>query len=359
MRILWRYLALEYVKAFVAALFGVTAIYLVVDFVDRAKSYTGEGWQRAVLELYAHKAVMIGHQLAPAALLMAAGITIAGFRRRGEYTAMRALAVSPIGALMPIAACCLALCGGLVLADEFAVGKSNRRVDEISTGRFKTWGDWRMFFSPTRWFRGKEFIYHLREGDASSGFRDVTLYTTTEDFRLAVRIDAKEMRPLPEKSEHAWLLIDGVRRELDGKGAFERFGERELMLSEPQSAFQIAKGRPEQLRWAELREQIERRAEVGLPADRYLLALHNKLAYPLMGLPAAILAALLALRQSRKGYLTEALAEGFVVIVGLWAMMVCFKAAALAGYLSPIAAAWAPVGLLGGLSLVGLRRAST
>ncbi len=357
MRILWRYIASEYFKAFVAALFGVTAIYLVVDFVDRAKSYTGEGWQRAALELYAHKAVMIGHQLAPAALLMAAGITIAGFRRRGEYTAMRALAISPLGVLMPVAACCLMLSGGLMAADEYAVGKSSRRVDEITTGRFKTWGDWRMFFSPTRWFRGKEFIYHLREGDAESGFRDVTLYTTTEDFRLAVRIDAKEMRPLFEKGENGWLLVDGVRRGLAGDGSFSRFDQLEVTLSEPHSAFQIAKGRPEQLRWADLRQQIDRREEVGLPAERYVLALHNKLAYPLVGLPAALLAAVLALRQSRKGYLTEALAEGFVVIIGLWAMMVMFKAAALAGYFSPIAAAWAPVGLLGVLALFSVRRA--
>src|SRR5690606_222876 len=160
----------------------------------------------------------------------------------------------------------------------------------ISTGRFKSWGDWRMFFSPTRWFRGKEFIYHLREGDAESGFRDVTLYTMTEDFRLAVRVDAREMRPVPERGENVWLLVDGVHRGLDGDGHFERFDVVELSLSEPQSAFQIAKGRPEQLRWGELREQIERREEVGLPSERYQFALHNKIAYPLVGLPAAIIA---------------------------------------------------------------------
>ncbi|MFN7131560.1 MAG: LptF/LptG family permease, partial [Myxococcales bacterium] len=77
MRLLWRYLAAEYLKAFVATLVAVSAIYLVVDFVDRAKTYTGEGWQAAVAELYLHKFVTMGFQLAPAAMLMAAGITLA------------------------------------------------------------------------------------------------------------------------------------------------------------------------------------------------------------------------------------------------------------------------------------------
>jgi lipopolysaccharide export system permease protein len=339
-RILWRYLALEYLKAFVGALFGVTAIYIVVDFVDRARIYSGPGWQAAAAVLYGYKTIAIGYQLAPAALLLAAGIALSGLRRRGEYTALRALAIGPSSVILPVAAMGVLLACGLILADEFVVGRASMRVDEIAAHRFKFYGDYRTFFGGNRWFHGKSRIYHLRRGDWDRGFEEVTLFQLSSDFRLAQRIDARRME---SAGGTTWKLLDGTRRDLSGLSArVERFDELTLGLDEAPASFRVVRGRPEQMPLLEVNRQIAIRTEVGLPSDRYRLALHNKLAYPLGGLPGAMLACALALRPGRRGTLTTALAEGFLLIVAFWALLVVCKAAALAGGVSPAWAAWLP-----------------
>jgi lipopolysaccharide export system permease protein len=334
----------------------VCAVFLVVDFVDRAKAYRGDGWQAAAAELYGYKLIVVAYQLAPAALLVGAGVTLAGVRRRGEYTALCALAVGPLQVLLPIAAVTLGACGGLMIADEALVGYASRRVDEITAGRFRSFGDWRTFFGQTRWFRGKTHIYHLRDGDAEQGFTNVTMLSLSDDFRLARRMDAREMRPAGGRR---WTLVDGLERQLgETASPLRRFAVETVELEEDPTSFHIVKGRPEQLGLSELGEQIRLREKVGRPVERFLLARHNKAAYPLAGLPAAVLAGALALRPSRKGALTEALTDGFMVIVGLWAAMVVFKAAALAGHLGPAAAAWAPVALMTLLAATALRGVS-
>jgi lipopolysaccharide export system permease protein len=136
-KILWRHLASEYLRVAAATLVGLVAVFLMVDYVDRSKIYTGPGWLMAVLELYACKAVMVGHQLAPAALLLAAGVVLARLQRSGEYTAMRALAIGPARVVAPLAMVCMLAVGGMMLADEHVVGPASLRADQITTGRFK------------------------------------------------------------------------------------------------------------------------------------------------------------------------------------------------------------------------------
>ena len=90
------------------------------------------------------------------------------------------------------------------------------------------------------------------------------------------------------------------------------FDSREIELDEPPDAFRIRKGYPEQMRFSQLREQIERRQNVGLVTERYELAMHNKFASPLSGLPGLFLIFALTVRPSRRGRMSSTLAEGFV-----------------------------------------------
>ncbi len=340
MRILWRYVALEYLKAFAASLVAVTSIYLVVDFVDRAKIYSGPGWQAAAAALYGYKALTVGYQLAPASLLLAGGVALSGLRRRGEYVALRSLAIGPWSLYLPVLATGLLLASGLVAADELVIGKAGRRVDEIAAHRFHFYGDFRTYFGRNPWFHGRRYVYHLRDIEPDGSFDDVTLFALSDDFRLSERIDAKRMVPAGGK---AWTLLDGAAREIRGQEArLSSFSERTLQLDEDPAAFRIAQGRPEQMRFLEVRRQIAVRAQVGLPSAVYVLALHNKLAYPLGGIPGALLACALSLRPGRRGYMTAALAEGFFLIVVFWALLVVCKASVVAGGLSPAMAAWLP-----------------
>jgi lipopolysaccharide export system permease protein len=350
------YVVRAYLRNVVGIFFAVLTVFLVVDFVDRARAYSGEGWVLAVLELYANKALVASQQLGPAALLLAAGTTVSGLRKRGEVTALSALTFGPSAVYVPIGLCALLACLGFVAFDEAVVVKASRRVDEITTQRFNRWGDWRFYYSPKQWFRRGEHVFFLRAGGPEEGFQDVSVISVTPGFELKRRLDADSMRPV---EGNRWVLSNVVERTFGPGGTTQvrTLPEAEYDLGVPGSAFRIRPGRPEQMHTDVLRQQIAVRAEVGLTTRQFLLALHNRFAYPLAGFPAALLAVGLALRPGRKGHLTAAIVEGLLVAVTMWGLMVVCRTLVMTGRLPAGVAAWLPPLLLAvGAAILWMRR---
>jgi lipopolysaccharide export system permease protein len=341
---LFRYVLRMYVQYAVGIFAAVLTVFLVVDYVDRARMYAaGEAWD--VLVLYANKALTTTQQLGPAALLLAAGATVSSLRKRGEVTAMRALSFGPAALYLPVALCVTGACAGLVAFDEWVGADASRRVEEISVQRFNRWGDWRLYHSPKQWFRRGEHIFYLRGGSLQEGFQNVSILSVTPDFRLARRLDANTMLPLEGTR---WRLVDVVERTFGPQGESEVHAQEagEYDFGVPARAFRIRPGRPEQMRSPVLREQISVRGEMGLETRQFSLALHNRFAYPLAGIPAALLAVGLALRPGRKGHLTAAIVEGLLISVTMWGLMVVARTLVLTERLAPVVAAWLPTSVL-------------
>jgi lipopolysaccharide export system permease protein len=356
--ILFRYVARRALAASAAALAGVVAVFLAVDFVDNAPGFRGPGWVAAALELYANKAVVVGYQVAPAALLLGAGIAASAFRQTREYTAMRSVGLGPWRLAGPIVAVALGAAVGLVLVNDFVGVRAAQRAEEIRSLRFGFGGDVRRYqaaHEPKRWFRGADGrrIYFLRGQRADGGFDRVTVLEVSPAFRLVRRIDAGAMRPV---GEDAWVLDDVEDRAFapDGSMRLERFPSRTYRFDEPPGAFSVVPGRPLDLRWRTLVAQIALRERLGLDADDFRLELHNRLAYPLMAVPAVLLAAALALRRARKGHVSAALVEAVGVSLAIWAVQ--GVSWALAGRVGPWVAAWGPDAIFLALGIAAVRR---
>jgi lipopolysaccharide export system permease protein len=350
-----RSVAREYVVLLLGILSALVLVFLVGDFVDRAKAYTGPDWISAVAELYLNKALVSLHQLAPAALLLAAGATISSLRKRGELTALQSLGFSPRVLLLPIGGLALLACLSLVIFEEKVVVNASRRVEEITVHRFNRWGDWRFYYVPKQWFRRGEHVFHLRGGDVEQGFENATILTMDHDFRLRRRIDARHMR---SAGGSRWTMQDVMERtfHVHGTVTLRQPVEAEYDLGAAADAFRIQMGRPEQMPLAEIRRQIEARGEVGLETRNFELAVHNRVAYPLAGLPAALLAVLLAIRAGRRGHLTAALVEGLCIAMAMWSLMVVSRTLVLAERMPPALAAWLPFLLLSVSALVAWAR---
>jgi lipopolysaccharide export system permease protein len=324
---------------------GLLTVFLVADFVDRAKSYSGPNWIRDVLVLYGYKALVAGHQLAPAALLLGAGAVVAVLRTKGELTAIQALGFSRWTLYGPVLLVSAIVAAGLVVLDETVVGRASRRVDEITTLRFHRWGDWRSFFGRKQWFRHGDRILHLQDGSAEEGFRGVTVLTLDPSFALTERMEADTMVHVAGAQ---WRLTGVSVRSFDGKAGsrIRSVPDGVFELGVERSDLSIRPGRPEQMSASVLDEQIRARRRVGLPDRLFSLALHNRVAVPLMGVPAALLALALALRTGRKG-ITAVLMQGLLVTLALWGLMVVARGLVVGGRLAPPVAAWAPVVVLG------------
>lgn len=352
MKTIQRYVLRAYAFFAISILGMVLAIFLVTDFVDRAKAYTGPNVVRDVSVLYGWKALVFTHQLGSAVLLLAAGASVSALRKRGEVTAISALTFGPSALYIPVAVLAFGTCTSLVAFDEFVVTHAARRVEDITVHRFNRWGDYRFYFAPKQWYRRGNELFYLRGGDADLGFDDVTILTVTEDFTLRRRVDAQRME---FSSGTTWRLAGVVDRTFapEGSTTLSNRDEELVDFGVGPEGFRVRLGRPEQMRVRELLEQIQTRREVGLPVQQFVLGLHNRFAYPFAGLPAALLAVGLALRPSRKGHLTTAMVEGLVVAMSLWGLMAVCRTLVLAERLPPAVAAWAPFIILS-LAAIGL-----
>jgi len=343
-----RLLLRELSRLFAATLGGVVAIYLVIDFADRAHAFTGRAWARAAAELYANKAAVVAYQLAPAALIIAAALLVTLLARRGELTALQALGVRPLRLAAPVALFATVLGIGLFWLGEEVVVRADARAEEIQVQRFNRWGDWATYHAGASWLRGRQGrIYHLG-AQRDGGWEPATVLEIAAPFRLSRRIDARRIEPAGPQS---WRLYDAVemRYSLEGGpgGTIDERRSALLLESFPETPADLAlrSGRPQQLPWEQLREQVRRREQAGLQSREYQLALVERAAQPVQAIPAALAAWGVALhlqRPRRRMPLAGAVAAGMALSMFLWAVSVVAHALSLGGSLSPLAAGALP-----------------
>jgi lipopolysaccharide export system permease protein len=354
--ILFAHLARRAAAAFAGSLVGVVALFLVVDFAENASAFQGPHWGAAVLELYVNKSAVVAYQTAPAAMLLAAALTASALRRTREYTALRALGLGPWRVATPVLAVALVAAAVLAAFDDALVVDAGARAEQILATRFHRAGTWQRWHEPKRWFRGRggHRIYHLRGSGAGRTFERVTLLEVTPDFRLARRIDAARMSPEPSGD---WVL-ENVEERVFAQGgvSLERFARKVYRFDEDPEAFSVLPGQPAQMRRGTLLEQARLRRRLGLPSSEFDLEWHNKLAYPIICVPASLLALALALRRNRRGHLTAALMEAVGVSLAVWAVQGVTWSLGLSGQLPPAGAAWAPDAVLFAAGLGALRR---
>jgi len=338
----------ELARLFFATLGGVVLVYLVIDFADRAHGFTGRAWGRAAAELYLNKAAVVAYQLAPAALIIAAALLITILSRRGEMTALLSLGVRPLRLAGPVALFAAALGIALFWLGEKVVVRADARAEEIQVRRFNKWGDWATYHAGSSWIRGKQGrIYHLGQ-EHDGGWEPATVLEIAAPFRLSRRIDARRIEPA---GPGRWRMLEAVetRYALYGGpgGTIDEHRTDELLESFPETPadLELRSGRPQQLPWRLLREQVRRREQAGQRTIEYEVALAERAAQPVQVIPASLAALGLTLhlqRPRRRMPLAGAVALGMALSMFLWAVSVVAHALSVGGSLSPLAAGAIP-----------------
>jgi lipopolysaccharide export system permease protein len=144
----------------------------------------------------------------------------------------------------------------------------------------------------------------------------------------------------------------------DGRADLVRYDRREFRFDEDPDSFQVLPGRPAEMRRSTLLQQTRLRRRLGLPMAEFELEWSNKLAYPLAGLSASLVALALALRRERKGHLTASLVESVGVSLVFWGLQGLGWSLGLSGRLAPPLASWAPDVVFFAAGLFALRRSA-
>jgi lipopolysaccharide export system permease protein len=359
--ILARYLAMRTLGTALAAFAGVLAIFLAVDVVDAAGGFTGPDWVAVALQLYANKAVVVAHQIAPAALLLGTVIAVSDLRRTREWTALRSVGLGPWRMALPVVGAVAAAALAQVALHEAWGVEAAHRAEEIHATHFageNTQRRWKATRQPKRWFRGADgrHVYHLRGALPGGGFERVTVLELDEEFELTRRIDAVRMEPAPGG---LWRLADVEDRTFTPEGTrLERAPSREVRFDEPPGSFDVRPGRPSQMTLAVLAEQLAVRRRLGQPSLDFELEQANRVAYPFAAVAGALVAVALALRRGREGHLSTSLLEAVGLSLALWGVQGICLGLGLSGRLPPWLAAWLPNLLFAAAGAAAVRRTS-
>jgi lipopolysaccharide export LptBFGC system permease protein LptF len=357
-----RLLLREMTRLFAATLGGVVLIYLVIDFADRAHGFTGRAWGKPAAELYLNKAAVVGYQLAPAALIIAATLLIALLGRRGELTAMLSVGVRPLRLALPIAVFAALLGAASFWLNEKVVVHASARIEEIQVKRFNNWGDWATYHAGSSWLRGQNGrVYHLgpqRDG----GWEPATVLEIGPPFRLTRRLVAHRLEPVGARGLR-FVDVQEIRYgpSKEPGGSIEEHSYDELREVFPESAADLLlrSGRPQQLPFRQLREQMRLRAQSGQPAKEFELTIAERVAQPLQAVPAALAALGISIwlqRPRRRVPIAAAVAVGIGLSLVLWAASVVVHALAMGGSLGSAVAAAAPAALSTLCAIITFRR---
>lgn len=337
MKLLERYVARLTIGLFVLLALGLITLFLVIDFGDWLRVYAGRPVADIAL-LYWYRSHLAMVQFAPAALVLASGLAVTTIRRRGEWTALRAMGASSVTVVRPIMVVASLAALGLIAFQEFVVSESGPKTDRLMLERFERWGDIGVVYSPRRWFRVGGWLLNVRGETHHEWLEDVRLFEMGRSSELVRWIEAGRLNFV---REGRWQVDDA--NELHFAGAevtAGRKGSFELDLSLRPELTQLAVGRPEWLPLTVLYRQVAVMAALELPTEPTRFAIHQRWAAPLASVLAALIVCLLGLRGQRSASVPRTLLEGAALYGGLFVMGMVSRSLALNGWLAPPLAAW-------------------
>lgn len=356
MRILDRYLLREFLTYLALGLLGFIVIFIVVDLIEKMDVFLDH---RApfplVVQYFLNLTPEVVVKMLPVALLLATFLALGQLNKFGELTAMRAGGLSLVRILVPVFGVA-AVCVLVSLAfGELVVPAATRARDTIFEERIQRI----QRSSPTEradvtylgrggriWLVGLYLVPQKRMHDVS-----------LQEFKkgqLVRRIDAREATWDGQR----WVFVSGfVRTFRDGRESAEEFGSMTVTgLAEVPDDFAKEGHKPDQMNWLELRQYVERLRASGARVENYLVDLHLKLAFPLIGFIVVMIGAALSTRLRMQG---AALGFGLSIAISFlyYGVMRAMQALGHNGALPPYVAAWAADVVFGTVGLVMLSQA--
>jgi lipopolysaccharide export system permease protein len=338
-RILDRYLLREFAGYLLLGLAGFIAIWVVVDFIEKADIFLEHHASLPLLgEYYLSFTPQIVVTILPVALMLATFLALGQLNKFGELTAMRAAGISLVRILAPVFAVAAASTLTSLALSEVVLPRSTRHMNVILNERIQHMtsvvnserADVTYLGQGGRiWYTR---LYMVRE----RRMHEVSL----QEFRggqLWRRIDAAEA----SWDGRRWVFSSGYLRTFEhGHEKADVFARMAVGgLGERPADFEKDDMKPDEMNYAALRAYIIRLRASGARVANYLVDLHLKLAFPLICFIVVMIGGSLATRLRMQ---SAALGFGLTLAVSFlyYIMMRAGQALGHNGALPPYVAAW-------------------
>ncbi len=360
MRILDRYIIREFLKAYLVVFVSFSVLFIVIDVIDNLAPLirSGATLQLAIL-YYLLRLPYLFVLTSPVTVLISGLFLMNSLSKHNESVATRAAGVSIKRAMLPLFGLGLLISLGVAVFGEYVLPwaeKTRNFVYEVKIQGAQAEDNLlkaRVHYQGTN----NDFYYFAFFDGYQNTIRVIDLTRLDpKDKEIAERVTAASAVWQNDR----WLLQDcEIRRFDQGRQTFYQYyasTDLPLLDVKPQDFVRITK-KTISLTFFELRDYIGRLQKMGEPANREIVDLHMKLAFPLTNLIVIFFFIPIATTNIRsKG-------RGLVFLLGL---VICFlylilvrvgQSLGYSGVIPPLWAAWLPNLFFTLLGLAFLRKA--
>ncbi len=359
MRLLNRYIFLEFLRTALTVLAGILVLYLTVTFLKEADEFIRhKAGMSQVVRYYLYSIPGMAGQALPFAALIGTLLSLGALSRHNEITAMRAGGVSVIRITFPV------LLGGALLAalgfvnNELIMPEYAARAAYIRNVEVEKKAERVIFQQRRLWLRGPD--NSIANIDLITPDRNeligVNIFKLNPDFSIRERITAKRL----VWQDGAWKLRESRKYVPTERAVIVRPADGEVynVVDRPEDMGMIAKGAAE-MSFGELYEYVRRLKSIGYKVGRHEVDLHGKIAMPFACLLMVMIATPLSMQRVRSGGAARSIALAVLIAGIYWALMSGGRALGLSGALAPAIGAWlgnTVFGLLAAASIIRMHR---
>jgi lipopolysaccharide export system permease protein len=340
MKILDRYLIVEFSRnlLFIAACF--ISLFLIIDFFEKTRMFlSNHATFQQMAAHFLYRIPMIFSQTLPAAVLLASLIVCGYLSRHNEITAMKANGISLYRLSLPVLLISAAVCILVFFLSEWVTPYTNERAEHIRLIEVQKQKSLGGFKQDQIWYRGQKGIYNFRLFDVqSSTIRGITIYYLDQEMNLLRRLDAER----GEWKEGRWILHNVLITRFPG-GEFPtmtKVASQVVDIPETPDDFKVVQKDVETMGYAELKRYIQKLQAEGYDATRYIVDLHGKIAFSLVSLILAVIGITFSLHSERSGGIAQGIGAGLLIGFSYWLVFAFGMSLGRSGTLPPIIAAW-------------------
>lgn len=366
MKILDRYIIRQFLATFLFGLLTFLLIFLVIDMMEKLDDFMDANAPIQVIGLYylAFTPEII-KLMTPVAMLLGALFVVGRLSNQNELPAMKSSGLSLYRFLLPFVA--VALLVGLlsIYFNGWVVPYANQQKTAIERTHLhrsqSTSSTLPLFFQDGR---TRLISINYYESESRTGHRvSVEEFADTNLTVMRRRYDARQMEwrgggtGTGDSAHGGWELVNGSMREFDGEGhriaAFERLALGKLSISP--TDIEKKQRKPDEMNYPDLKEFIKNQQRAGQDVSRWLVDLHNKIAFPFASVIVVLFGVPFASIKRRGG-----LAIDFGVCVAVTFIYLAFmKTSQVFGYngdINPLLTAWLANIIFFVLAIVNLLR---
>jgi lipopolysaccharide export system permease protein len=339
--IISRYIAATYLKILGLCIGAFTAIYLVIDFLEKIGRFTrAQAEIRYIALFFLCKVPEIITQVIPLAVLMATLLTLGGLSRTSEITAMRGCGISLTRVTAPILTIAFVISLATLFANEVVTPASYARMQYIQRVLIEKKSPSIFFRQHNIWHREESSILQAKLFDpATLTLKGVTLWKMGNDMQPTGRIEADQ----GIYSNNRWLLKAVVMREIAGGTVVRTVNAAELPipLALGIADLKVLEKDADNIGILALRRYCDKLQKGGYNATRYLAQMHSRLSLPFASLIMAFLGIPFALRGGRSSGIALGIAVSLAIGFSYFIINSVLLSFGQAGVLPPVISAWA------------------